>query len=563
MKVTFSGARQFHVLFRHFFSRLSYSDLLKFEDQQRESRVVLLVMLAVAGLLVAGVVFEPFLLFGLSGLTPADLWRYESLSLTFTMAVAGMIAVANWDKLFLDRLDRIHLLPLPIEVRTLFWGKFTSLLAFAVAVATIANLFATLLAAVFPAELLNGLLIGGWAHYAANLLCSIFVFLFVALLRALVMICFPPGLGKRAAVLAQVLLLFIGLSPLVWFLMIHSSLASLKTQGSALFTYYPPLWFSGVYNRVIGVPDVLLDKAARFGIFAILVLLAMYILASPFCMKRILGSESELPVRCQRSPRFKAGTKIFSAAIPFHPVQVAVFRFFWLTVTRSREHKLRLTMFVALPISFLLGKFAHLYMTGNITASVRDYFLISLPLLLHFFLIIGMRMTIAYPHTLAANFIFRISEGGQLRYYISALRLAFFASVVLPPLLVCFFLCLFFWAPGISLYHALYCLAVAMLFLELCLFKFHIVPFAAEHLPGKFKLRYYWLALCIASYIYFQAFFLLGQRLQKNPGGYLVFFLLAILIYALLRLRQSREMNGARLVFQEEPEPVMMTLGLD
>jgi len=38
--------RQFSVLFRHFFSRLSYNELLKFENQQRESRVVLLVILA-------------------------------------------------------------------------------------------------------------------------------------------------------------------------------------------------------------------------------------------------------------------------------------------------------------------------------------------------------------------------------------------------------------------------------------------------------------------------------------------------------------------------------------
>ena len=563
VKNSHNRSGQFWVLFRHFFSRLSYSDLLKFEDQQRESRVVMLVILAVAGLAVAAFVFEPFLLFGLSSLTAANLWRYESLSLTFTMAVAGLIAVANWDKLILDPIDRIHLLPLPIGIRTLYWGKFTSLLAFAVAVAAIANLFSTLIAAAFPAEILKGLFIGGWAHFAANLLCCIFVFLFVALARIMALIIFPTSIGKPLAVLAQILLLLVVLSPLVWFFMIHHSLAIQKAQGSSLFTYYPPLWFSGVYNRLLGVPDALLDHAARLGLVAIAVLLAAYIMASPFCMRRILGGEGPAQPRNSRQPRIKAGMKAFSVANLFHPIQAAVFQYFWQTVTRSREHKLRLTLFLALPVSFLLGMLAHFAMLNDLTARTRDGLLVSMPLLLHLFLIIGMRMTAAYPHTLPANFIFRISEGESLRYYVSGARLAFIASVVLPPLLPCLLLCLLFWEPEAAIFHALYCLAIALLLLEVCLIRYRAVPFAAEHQPGKYKLRYYWLAFLIGSYLYHETFCALGRRLRSNPGGYPVFFLIVILLYALLRLRRAREMNEERLVFQEEPEPALMTLGLD
>ena len=460
--------------------------------------------------------------------------------------------MTSWDKLSLDHLDRIHLLSLPLKARTLVWGKFAGMLAFAVAVATVANLFPTLIAAAFPAEVLQGLFIGGWAHFAANLLCGVFAFLFVALARILVVIIFPSGRGRYAAVLAQILLLLTALSPLVWFFMIHPSLATLKVQSSSLFTFYPPLWFSGVYNRLIGVPDPFLDDAARLGLAAISILLVACMLASSFCMKKILDGVGPAPVRRRRPPR--TGRKFLPASVFFHPIQAAVFQFFWQTVSRSREHKLRLT---------LLGQFVHLYLQNGFSDGTRDYFLISLPLLLHFFLIIGMRMTAAYPHTLPANFIFRISEVEPLRYYVSGLRMAFTASVVLPPLVVCFFLCLFFWGPWISFLHTLYCLAVAMLFLELCLFEFRIVPFAAEHVPGKYKLRYYWLALLIASYIYYKTFFSLGQRLQRDPAGYSVFFLLAILMYALLRLRRTREMNEARLVFQEEPEPAILTLGLD
>jgi len=46
------------------------------------------------------------------------------------MAVAGVIAVASWDKLFLDRLDQVNLRPLPVSARKLFAAKSLGLLAF-------------------------------------------------------------------------------------------------------------------------------------------------------------------------------------------------------------------------------------------------------------------------------------------------------------------------------------------------------------------------------------------------------------------------------------------------
>ena len=122
--------RQFSVLFKHFFSRLFYNDLLKFEDQQRETQITLLALFSVFSGLVAHVAFEPFLLYQIFGMTPADIWRYEALLLTFSMASTGVIAVASWDKLFLDDLDRAHLRLLPVRARTFFFAKAMSLLAF-------------------------------------------------------------------------------------------------------------------------------------------------------------------------------------------------------------------------------------------------------------------------------------------------------------------------------------------------------------------------------------------------------------------------------------------------
>jgi len=554
--------RQFSVLFRHFFSRLSYNELLKFENQQRESRVVLLVILAVAGMLVANAAYEPFLLFAIFDMSLSDLWRYEAMLVTFSMAIAGVLAVASWDKLFLDRLDQVNLRPLPVSARKLFAAKSLGLLAFVIAVTAVGNFFPVLIAAAYPADLL-GSLSAGPAHFAAALLGSLFVFLAVALLQELVMILLPPGLGKRVAVLAQALLLFVFLSPLVWFPLVHRSLPALKAGGSAFFRHYPPMWFTGIFHRLIGLRDPVLDAAGRLGIFAIIVLLLLYLLVSPASLRRFIRGTAAAPAARRRRASFPAGRRLLASVFLRHPVQRAVFSFFMQTLRRSREHKLKLTLFLALPVSYLLSQFVFIYFKKGLSGRALDSLLISMPLALHFFLVIGMRLTIAYPHTLSASFIFRSSESLPLRHYMNGLKKALFCSAVILPPLVSLPLQIHFWGWRPAFLHALYSLAVAILLVEILFFNSRKVPFATEHVPGKFKLRFYWPVMVLGFLLYDQVLTGLGKSLRHSPSGYPVFFLLVALICALLRVNQRRRLAGERLVFEEEPEPAMMTLGFD
>ncbi len=554
--------RQFRVLFGHFFSRLSYNDLLKFENQGRESRIVLLAMLAVAGMVTANWAYKHFLIFELFDLTPADLWRYETMLVTFSMAIAGVIAVASWDKLFLDRIDQLNLRPMPVGARALFAAKSLGLLAFVAAVTLIGNFFPFLIATAYPHRML-GSLSAGPAHLAAVLLGSLLVFLAVALLQGLITAFLPPAAGRRAAFFAQILLLLVFLSPFVWFPMLFHSLPALKAGGSAFIRLYPPMWFTGISNRIIGIGDPLLDRAARAGLSAVSLVLVAYLLIARLSLAKFMRGAGAEPPRRRSLILFPAGRRFLAAFFLRHPIQRAVFSFFMQTLRRSREHKLKLTLFLALPVSFLLSQFAYLYLKKGLSGGALDSLLLSLPLSLHFFLIIGMRLTATYPHTLPANFIFRASENGPLRHYLSGFKKGMFCSAVLPPLLVCLPLCLYFWGARPALLHALYSLAVALLLLEVCLFNARKVPFAVEHVPGKFKLRYYWPILVIGYIQYHLMLAGLGQVYREDPSGYPVFFLLVALVYALLRINQRRRMAGERLVFEEEPEPAMMTLGFD
>jgi hypothetical protein len=429
-------------------------------------------------------------------------------------------------------------------------------------VTMIENSLAVLIVTSYPARMLDSLSAGP-AHVAAVLLGGLFIFLAVALLQGLIATLLSPAWGRRAALLAQMALLLVFLSPFVWFPMLFRSLPVLKAGGSTFLRYFPPFWFTGIYDHIVGLHDPVLGRAGRTGLAAVALALAAYLIVSRLCLQKFLRAAGAAPDADRALFLFPAGRRIRTVLFLRHPVQLAVFSFFMQTLRRSREHKLKLTLYLALPASFLLSQFAYLYLKKGLAGGALDSLLVSLPLALHFFLVIGMRMTAAYPHTLPANFIFRASENGPLRHYMSGFKKAMFCSTVLPPLLICLPLCLHFWGPWPAVLHALYSLAVALLLLELCLFNARKVPFAAEHVPGKFKIRFYWPVLLLGYIQYQRTFSALGKRLRDNPSDYPVFFLLVALVYALLRINQRRRMTGEHLVFEEEPDPAMLTLGLD
>ncbi len=557
-----ASGRQFRVLWRHFFSRLSYNELLKFEEQGRESRIVLLVLLAVAGLLLANAVYEPFLLFAIFDMGPADLWYHEAMLVAFSMAVAGVIAVASWDKLFLDRLDRINLRPLPVRAGTLFAAKTLGLLGFVVAVTLAGNFFPLLIASFYPERML-GSLIAGPAHLLAVLLGGLFVFLAVALLQGLVLTLAPPRWARSVAVLVQALLLVVFTLLLFGFPLVQRSLPELEAKAPALFRLFPPLWFTGVFNRLAGAGDPLLDRAGRIGLAALALVLAAYLLVARLCLRGFLAGAGDAAQGRRRPVRLRALRRRLAAVFLRHPLQRAVFSFFFQTLARSREHKLRLILFLAMPLGILLSQYAYWQWKLNPGPEFLATLPVALPLVTHLFLLLGLRMIVTYPFLLPANFVFRVSGNQELRHYQAGLRKALVAGAILAPLLVSLPLLLLFWPWRAAALHALFCLAVALLLQEACFFSFHRVPFAAEHLPGKLQLRYYWPVLLAGGYMYYSALTGLGLRLMRMPRHYPVFFLLAALVYALLRSNQRRRLAGERLAFEEEPEPAMMTLGFD
>jgi len=557
--------RQFYSLSRHFLTRLFYNDLLKFENQQREQQIVLLVIFSVSIGYISQTILSPYLWSKMFNLSVSDLWLQETLILSLNMALIGVITISNWDKLFLDRMDYINLISLPVRARVLFIAKLFSLLIFIVIISTILNIFSSLIFIFYPGNLPNfNAFFGGLAHYLSNLLGSLFVFFAVAFIQSLLMILFKREIFKKVSAFFQFTLLLGFLSVFVWFPMVYKSLPSLKDNGSHFMDYYPPLWFAGIYNHMICNTDPILERNCTIGLIAVFLLVALYLIAVPISLRRYLKNYAVNQKRIKYISLFKYLKQLFQQLFLKHPVQHAIFMFYVKTLKRSKEHKLKLVLYLAFPISFFISRFIHIYIKEGESFfwSVNFYF-VSIPIGLYFFLIVGLRLIVIYPIMLEANWIFKISELIQIKNYIKGFKKALIFSSVLPLAIITYPIYHYFWGMKLAIYHTLYCLFIALLLLEVCFINFRKLPFASEYVSGKLKLKYFWPYLLLGFFGYFFSLSKLGVYLLNNPHYYVFFFSIAFILYLGLKFYENHKIKELHLIYEEEPESVMLTLGLD
>ncbi|MBV8817289.1 MAG: hypothetical protein JO022_02960, partial [Acidobacteriaceae bacterium] len=188
--------------------------------------------------------------------------------------------------------------------------------------------------------------------------------------------------------------------------------------------------------------------------------------------------------------------------------------------------------------------------------------IVSLPLTLSFFAMIGMRRVFRLPSELPANWIFRFTEQPELRR--SQLDTVFRTLVFwggLPVLLVC--------APaqfavfGPRAVWALLMQALLMLALaEHLLQGWRSIPFTCQQNPAR---RHLMLSasvhiLELALYSFMSSNFITAGL--HDPGTYRNYFIFVLAVFIYLRRKRLREWGAAPLEFQESLTPDVQPLNL-
>lgn len=540
--------RQVKVLVKHFVTRFINNDSLEFENQRTEYFVFGLVFLAIWGGYIA---------------KQSEKFFFMTLMMTLT----AIFCVVTWDNIFLDNKDYLNLTGLPVKGRTLYMGKFLSVLVvvgiFSLAFSLIAGLMYTYL----EAQARGIFFIYYWLSLLlTNFLANLSVFLLVAAVQGLLMFIFSGKILVKISLFVQVILLLGLASVFVWFPKMNDAIPGLSSTFSPAHYYFPPLWFNGLHEKILGGSAGIYSLHFYLAMAALIVPMVIYGLSLPLSSRsfRRPGSGKKNLRRLIYKPLAPLRRR-FNALFLSNSLQRAVFYFFIKTLKRSRKQKLYLALIMALPVGFVLTYMVILYnRIGESNFKRLDLDMIAFPFILYFFLIFALRTLVERPVCLDSNWIFKITCRPDISHYLKGVKKAIFFYSILPLSLFLFTFYFYFWEFKPAFSHFVYSLTTALLLMEVFFIDYRRIPFATRYNPGSVNFKLVWPLYVILFLVYYFIFIRLGLLLLMKPRTNLTFYIIMAIIFPWFR-RHRNTNKDMGLIFdeaEEELNPVMLSLNL-
>lgn len=501
----------------------------------------------------------------------------EGRFVIFAMAIIGFVTVLEWDALFPDGRDYAALMPLPVKASALFTAKISSLIIFA-------GLFAAALvlppALLFPASAISG----SPRHYesipygarmaAAHIVSvgagSLFIFLFFVALQGVLISSVSYRIFKRISLCVQVISL-VALLLMFSLLSLAPSLLPMwkRTNSPALFLL-PPMWFLGLYRTLMGSNDEVFRRLAHVAVAALglvaLISAATYLLTYKIHAQKTwerAGGASHKP-----NPAKSVAVQLMNRLILRSPLERAAFYFVSMTIFRSARQRLYLATYLGIGTALALLGVGKLFVGshhGEFVAGLGypSEALLSIPLILSFFVLSGMRMVFAVPSELGANWIFQITEDAHRKECLSGVRKAMVLLGIVPIFALLFPVYAALWGFALALFETAFGVVLALILVELLLLNFRKVPFTCSYLPGKANVVVlgvlYWLAFTIYAYTMARLeYWMLDDPVRWIAGLVVVFgVLLWLAVY-----RSRLVARGFDFRYEEEPDPAVQVLNL-
>ena len=578
------------LLTRHFFRQFFHSDLLTPQTGTEVTLTHVLALLMVPGIFISVSLARKyaFLLahFPLSVHQEATL-EDKFFFLSFSMLVVAFVAVLNWDTLFPTRKDYNILTPLPVRMRTLFACKGLALVLLLLLFTLTVNAIPTVLFPLVVNANMGSLLhegrfllesgereqiqeqatlvfAGGFvlAHALSVMAGSAFAFFSVVSIQGILINLFRSEMLRFVSRAVQLLLMMSLLSVFFVFPQLIFSFESL--QHNELFrALFPPMWYLGLYQWLLGSGDFRL--ACRMGLTALTMTALGCLLTTLIAYKRQV-QESWESMETVRRPakgiRFLAAT--FDRLVLRNETERATFYFVARTLLRSQKHRIFLGGYFSVGMALVLVVLMDaLSRSGPEDWNPQSIPLLSVPLILSFFVLAGMRYAFTVPSELEANWIFRLAENKGNASAISGVHKAMLVLGIMPLFMMLFPSYLMVWDAMTALLHLTYGFTLALILIEILLFKFPKIPFTCSYLPGRANLK----GLCFPYFLFFVTYAYAMAKLEAwlfdNPLYFVLFnaFAIPALVIAVMYRNDLWNSNPA-FVYLETAEPAVRTLKL-
>jgi len=558
---------QIALLSRHFFGRMFRNETVDFEDQMKEKLIAVLALLAVF-------IAWSSLLVLFKYIFVADInrsWQEKNYVFTLMMLVFGVVTLLEWDVLFPDRQDFLNLTPLPVRLRTIFAAKLVSFVlfvaTFSVAMLSISSLLFSLYLTKWRADTVALSARYVVSHILAGFAANFAVFFAVVFVQFFLMAALPEAAAKRAALFVR----FALIAALVFLLLSFvaaptvlgrsfAALETLKESGDPFVFRFPPLWFVGLYEILLGTKDAVFAAQARTAGLALALALVAFGCSAALSYRRHV--RKTLEVRAPRASPGGArsiGRRILTGALLRTPEDRAVYGFFADTLRSSPKHRMALVYYLAVGSAVIMALIAANRESFRTLTPANGLFLI-LPLLLALFLVAGVRALVDRPTALEANWIFRLTETPRPGRYAGALKKAVIVRIVLPVFLAVFGFHALLWDLPTALSHALFGFIVSALATEAAFYRYRKVPFACAWVPGRFKPHFLFLPASLGLLFGLAALAEAEKAVLADPSRGAAVLAVACAAALALRAGNRRFYRTTSLLFDDAPDAALIEL---
>lgn len=493
----------------------------------------------------------------------------EYFFVVVSMAVSASVAVWKWDAVLPDRRDYNNLAPLPIGRRAFFFANLVALLVVAVVLSVDVNGASTVLFPVVVSGSRSSFLyflrfLG--AHFFSVALASIFGFVSVISVLGTLMAMLPIRTFRRISLLVRIAIIVAMMAALSTSFAIPRLIDGTSVKFAGAIRAIPPVWFVGLSQSLLGRGNAFFKTARNAGLIVTGGLLicanATYALSyRRYYLRSVEGASG---------PSHSGGTisrmmfGVADRALVRSPFQRAAFRFTFRALARGPNQSLAFGWFAGLGVVVAAQTlFGGTRAAAHNIESIPSAELLSVPLILAYFVILGIRSALDIPANLRANWLFRISVNPDSNECVPLARKVVFT--ILGPLLTlfCFPLYAHFWGWKIALVHTAIVFLMCVSLTEILLAGFHKVPFTCALPPFK--------SGAIVQVLLYTAGFFVFTELPSAAehwafGETFGFVVFAVLFagewFALRAWRKELTFLDRRVVFEDKTSPAVESMHL-
>jgi hypothetical protein len=559
--------RQVRLLARTFFVRLFESDLMPPGLPQVQLVIWSVVLVATPALTLPGLFVQKYtrLWYEPGTLGPA-IATDRLVLLTLAMIAAGLVAIVVWENALPDRRDARILGVLPVSTNAFVAGRLLALgQLFSLFFATLGLIPSVVFSCIAAAYDEPGSLLRlSAAQLTAALAATLTAFCGIIAVQCIVISSLGRRMAQRAAIAIQ-LLFAIALVQMIVFLpslgrsMKDGNLAPdwLSSSNAAML---PSVWFLGLFEVLTGFGGRNAFPLAGWALTATAVSVASAVVLYAASYRRLATQALETAppdttwARWWRRRRLLPADHLVGARRAA-TATAAVRQFTMRTLSRSRQHRTLLALYLGLGLAVVVSSIVPLAVQRGMAAFTRPGIaILAAPLVLMFVALVGMRVAFAIPVTITANWVIRLREPGEIGAAMDGALTAMLIWAVAPFVLVSVISTGVLWGFGVASQHAVVTALLGWLLSEVLTFRLCKIPFTCTYMPGRSEVKTLWPFYFTAFTSFTYSMAELELQMLRRPvliAAFIVIVSAVALIARVARRRWLAEQPGLRFAEEE------------